>query len=158
MKFIELTILGLFLIFSACNNKQDAKIDALENKLQEQEQQLQQEKVKALEKELQQKDLQINRLNTKSNSITNTVSSSIAGIWPETSQRYLHYSDIANLNPYELKIMRNEIFARHGYIFNTKEMAQYFNQQSWYKPISRNVTSKLNSIEKSNIEFIKSYE
>jgi len=54
--------------------------------------------------------------------------------------------------------MRNEIFARHGYIFQTAEMKQYFQKQSWYKPQHSNVTAKLSSIETKNIDLIKSYE
>lgn len=54
--------------------------------------------------------------------------------------------------------MRNEIFARHGYIFKTDDMRQYFNSQNWYSPMYNEVSSSLSSIEKYNVEFIKKYE
>ena len=54
--------------------------------------------------------------------------------------------------------MRNEIFARHGYIFKTQEMKSYFSLQSWYSAQYNDVTSMLSSIEKQNIEVIKKYE
>jgi hypothetical protein len=34
----------------------------------------------------------------------------------------------------ELDLIRNEIFARHGYIFQTSKYRDYFNDQSWYSP------------------------
>ncbi len=58
----------------------------------------------------------------------------------------------------DLKIMRNEIFARHGYIFKTADMINHFSNESWYKPMYNDVTSKLSYIEKTNVNFIKSYE
>ena len=54
--------------------------------------------------------------------------------------------------------MRNEIFARHGYIFKTSDMINHFREESWYRPLYVNVTSMLSSIEKANVNFIKSYE
>ena len=54
--------------------------------------------------------------------------------------------------------MRNEIFARHGYIFKTPEMKSYFSQQSWYHGQYNDVNSMLSAIEKQNIELIRKYE
>ncbi|MDO9390885.1 MAG: YARHG domain-containing protein, partial [bacterium] len=39
-----------------------------------------------------------------------------------------------NKMPKELYYMRNEIYARHGKIFKTKELNEYFSDCSWYKP------------------------
>jgi hypothetical protein len=80
------------------------------------------------------------------------------GIYPEGSTRLLRFSDVDGLTPWDLKVMRNEIFARHGYIFKTKEMSDYFGQQRWYKPLYSDVSSLLSVIEKKNIDFIKQYE
>jgi len=55
----------------------------------------------------------------------------------------------------ELKVMRNEIFARHGYIFNTKSMRDKFVGQSWYKPTKTDVTGELTEVEKINIAQLK---
>ena len=54
--------------------------------------------------------------------------------------------------------MRNEIFARHGYIFELPEMKSYFAQQSWYHGQYNDVIRMLSAIEKQNIELIKKYE
>ncbi len=58
----------------------------------------------------------------------------------------------------QLKIMRNEIFARHGYVFKTTEMNEYFSKQDWYKPVGGNIGEKMNEIEKLNVQLIKRYE
>jgi len=78
--------------------------------------------------------------------------------FPQASERILSSSDLSGLSKYDLKIMRNEIFARHGYIFTTSDMKQYFSNQSWYSPRYGNVTSMLTNIEQKNIAFIKRYE
>lgn len=54
--------------------------------------------------------------------------------------------------------MRNEIFARHGYIFRTDDMKRYFSQQPWYRAQSNDVLSSLSPIELANIETIKAAE
>ena len=38
----------------------------------------------------------------------------------------------------QLKILRNEIYARHGYIFKTPDMKSYFAAESWYQPDKKN--------------------
>ena len=78
------------------------------------------------------------------------------GVWPFTSTRKLTYSDVAGLTAWELKIMRNEIYARHGYIFKTAEMKDYFRRQPWYSPVSSSV--RLSKTEEYNVAFIKRYE
>jgi len=80
------------------------------------------------------------------------------GIYPEGSTRLLRETDVEGLTSWDLKVMRNEIFARHGYIFKTAEMTTYFSQKSWYTPIYDDVTNLLSAIEKKNVEFIKRYE
>jgi hypothetical protein len=82
----------------------------------------------------------------------------VPGKFPQGSTRYLNAEDVLKLSKYELKIMRNEIFARHGYIFKTEEMKQYFQNQLWYKPRYSDVNDFLSKIEKVNISLIKDYE
>lgn len=80
------------------------------------------------------------------------------GTYPFASQRHLNDEDVKNLSQYTLRIMRNEIYARHGYIFQNTEMKNYFSTQAWYSPLYNDINSMLSEIEKSNIEFIKRYE
>ena len=78
------------------------------------------------------------------------------GVYPLTRVRKLTYNDIANCSKSQLRIMRNEIYARHGYIFSSADLREYFGRQSWYYPTTKSVT--LNSIEQYNVNFIKQYE
>jgi len=84
--------------------------------------------------------------------------SSTPGKYPQASDRMLISSDLSNMSLWDLKVMRNEIFARHGFIFKTYEMRDYFNRQSWYQALYDNVDNMLSQTEKSNIELIKQYE
>lgn len=68
------------------------------------------------------------------------------------------YSDIAGKSSSELRIMRNYIYARHGYRFKSRDLHQYFAQYPWYSPLYNDVYGRLNSTEKANVQFIKSYE
>ena len=76
---------------------------------------------------------------------------------PHSSYSYLNYSDIAGFSKGELRLARNEIYARHGFIFQSDDLRAYFNSQDWYIPDS-SYSGNLSSIEKSNVDFIKSYE
>ncbi|WP_396169719.1 YARHG domain-containing protein [Flavobacterium sp.] len=79
---------------------------------------------------------------------------SLSGKYQIASERILSKNDIVNIDKYELKLMKNEIFARYGYIFKTAEMKAYFESQTWYKPQYDDVTSYLTEIEKSNIALL----
>ncbi len=81
-----------------------------------------------------------------------------AGRYPEGSRRLLSEADLQGKSRKELRIMRNEIFARHGYIFSGAEMTGYFGKQSWYEPRNRDVSALLSQTERQNIEFVKQYE
>jgi hypothetical protein len=55
-------------------------------------------------------------------------------------------------------LMRNEIFAFHGYKFESKDLNDYFSKLDWYKPTDDDVNENLNSFEKANIKLIKELE
>ncbi|MEI3337903.1 MAG: YARHG domain-containing protein [Clostridium sp.] len=81
-------------------------------------------------------------------------------ILPDSDKKYLSVEDIKNLSKEELAIARNEIFARHGYVFKMEEYKNYFKSKTWYKenPSFSGSESELNEYEKANINLIKSYE
>ncbi len=93
-----------------------------------------------------------------------TVSSGTSSgyIIPDSSSRYLTYSDIAGMSKSTLRLARNEIYARHGYIFESSDLSNYFNSKSWYRgTISKknfNDETMLTSVERANVAFIKKYE
>lgn len=78
--------------------------------------------------------------------------------YPETSIRYLKRNELLNMNKNTLRLMRNEIFAFHGYKFNSPDLKDYFSSQDWYKPSGNDVNSRLNKYEIANINLIKSIE
>jgi len=81
------------------------------------------------------------------------------GKYPQASYRELNISELQKLNKSELRIMRNEIFARYGYIFESGgQMDGYFRKQNWYSPQHKDVTNFLTKIEKDNIKLIQSIE
>jgi hypothetical protein len=82
----------------------------------------------------------------------------VQGNYPEASTRNLNESELASKSCFELKIMRNEIYARHGYIFKTDDMRAYFSRQSWYKPVAADVSGQLSGVEKRNAQQIKQSE
>jgi hypothetical protein len=63
-----------------------------------------------------------------------------------------------SLSTADLSALRNSIYARYGYIFNTKELSDSFTKFSWYKPTAKNVEDKLNDIDNKNIKAILSIE
>jgi len=58
----------------------------------------------------------------------------------------------------QLRLMRNEILARHGWKFQSKDLKEYFGKQPWYHPVDDNSSIKLNIIEMTNIQLLKSEE
>jgi hypothetical protein len=81
-----------------------------------------------------------------------------AGDYPEASKQLLKESNVENLHKEELEMMRNEIFARHGYSFNKKYLREQFENKDWYIPNTVDVKNDLTDIEKKNIALIKRYE
>lgn len=57
-----------------------------------------------------------------------------------------------------LGFMRNEILARHGYIFSKQKYIDHFESQPWYYENEYFEYSDLNSVEMKNIETIKALE
>lgn len=70
----------------------------------------------------------------------------------------LKSSDISNMYQRDLEVMRNAIYARHGYSFKNRDMRHFFDNVYWYIPLSVDVTKDLTELEKKNIELIKRYE
>ncbi len=82
-------------------------------------------------------------------------------ILPDSSTRQLSYWDIAGLTKEQLRIARNEIYARHGRMFTSEELQSYFNSKSWYRgTVSASSFSEnmLSQLEKDNIKLIQERE
>ena len=63
------------------------------------------------------------------------------------------------LSLHELRLLRNEVYARHGRTFGPVWLQQYFDFQPWYRPVEEGQKpSELSAIEKQNVETIVAYE
>lgn len=84
-----------------------------------------------------------------------------AYILPDSDSRYYSREDLVGLSKEELRIARNEIYARHGRRFNDKNLQAYFDAQDWY---SGDVApgdfsdSVFNEYEAYNKDLIVAYE
>ncbi len=57
-----------------------------------------------------------------------------------------------------LRLLRNEIYARHGRTFLSADLATYFSGQSWYRPDPAFAETSLSTTEKENIEALARVE
>lgn len=81
-------------------------------------------------------------------------------ILPESDSKYYTKEDLDKLTREEVKLARNEIYARHGRIF-TKDMTvkEYFEGKDWYEGTVDEVSdSELNKYEIANRDLIVKYE
>lgn len=82
-------------------------------------------------------------------------------ILPDSTTRRLTQADVAGLTWEQCCLARNEIYARHGRIFQTPQIAAYFEAQSWYHgtvPGASFDNNTLSPIEHANVDFLTSYE
>jgi hypothetical protein len=82
----------------------------------------------------------------------------LPGRYPEASLRLLDRGELTGLPCRELRVARNEIFARHGYIFKTAAMRGYFERQPWYRAERDDVERLLSDVERRNIQTIQAEE
>ena len=65
---------------------------------------------------------------------------------------------VENLSKGDIYILRNLIFARHGFSFRDKNLREYFDNIDWYMPVFSEVTKELTEIEKKNVALLLRYE
>lgn len=82
-------------------------------------------------------------------------------ILEDSDTRYVTEDEVASLSPEEVRLAKNEIYARHGRIFDSEDLREYFESQSWYhgeiEPEDFD-ESVLNDYERANIDLLVSYE
>lgn len=82
-------------------------------------------------------------------------------IFSESDTRILSAEEIKKYNSDVLRIAKNEIYARHGRMFNDSELQEYFDSLSWYEgtiapeDFDESVLSKT---EKENVKLLAEYE
>lgn len=83
-------------------------------------------------------------------------------VFPDSDSRKLKKSEVKKLSKKELRYARNELYARHGYIFEDEELKSYFESKSWYTPSVKgedfNDEDYFNEYEIANRDLIKKIE
>ncbi|MGJ5206689.1 YARHG domain-containing protein [Bradyrhizobium sp. HKCCYLR20261] len=73
-------------------------------------------------------------------------------VFADSDQRLLSAADLQGRTKDELRIARNEIFARRGRYFSSPELTTYFSKFAWYVP--RTWDPVLNPVESANVDFL----
>ena len=79
-------------------------------------------------------------------------------ILPDSDSRKLKKSDLAGMTAQQLSYAKNEIYARHGRIFKSSELQDYFNQKDGYEKNDDFKDEDLSKKEAENTEFIDAYQ
>jgi len=80
------------------------------------------------------------------------------GAYPETSMRRLDPAELAGKTAQELRLRRNEIFARHGYRFRDKGLLAHFEKVPGYRPRFADVEPLLADVERNNVALLLAAE
>jgi len=93
---------------------------------------------------------------------TQKPTSSSEYILPYSNSRFYTRSEISGLSASELRLARNEIYARHGAIFTSADLDAHFRSCSWYRPtisVSQiDEDAAFNVYEYTNMEVIRGLE
>jgi hypothetical protein len=58
----------------------------------------------------------------------------------------------------EARLVRNEIYARHNYPFQAKDLQMHFAKKSWYQPIPGIAVPTLTMVERANVQCLQELE
>lgn len=73
------------------------------------------------------------------------------------SKQKLTEKDLKNLRKLDMEIIKNSVFARHGYSFKKATYRNFFEQTDWYIPVSNNVDNDLSAMEKENVALLNRF-
>lgn len=85
-------------------------------------------------------------------------------ILPDSDCRVMTSEELAALNTRQLRLARNEIYARYGRIFTAPDLEAHFTQQPWYQPrytpeqLDEAGPELFNKYELANLELIQAVE
>jgi hypothetical protein len=77
-------------------------------------------------------------------------------VFPDSSERRIKRGELKNLSKWELRLARNEIFARNGRHFQSNDLIEHFTRFPWYKP--HTWEPSLTAVETANVELIQAEE
>ena len=98
---------------------------------------------------------------TESVTVPSTVAMNSEFILPDSSTRVLDKSELAGFSAEQCRLARNEIYAKHGRMFDDAGLQNYFNSHSWYHgtiSADRFSDTMLSDIEIQNRNLIITYE
>lgn len=75
-----------------------------------------------------------------------------------TDTRRITIADLEEFSTEEIALIRNEIYARHGYVFQTEPFKSYFGEKDWYIPNPDFTEAEFSEIELANKNLIVEYE
>ena len=101
------------------------------------------------------KDEETGNTETYSNSLNRSGTEAIFQI--NGSKQSLTEKELKNLRKLDLEIIKNAIYARHGYSFKKQTFRSFFEQTDWYIPVSNDVEKELTPMEKSNIAMLSRF-
>ncbi len=70
----------------------------------------------------------------------------------------LTQKDVEKLTKADIYVLRNSIYAKHGYSFKKRALRVFFDSHDWYMPVHVNIKSELTDLEKKNIKLLLRYE
>jgi hypothetical protein len=85
-------------------------------------------------------------------------SAPLTGRFFYASQVLLNDKSFRKFDKATLRIMRNAIYARHGYRFDSQDLRDYFSRERWYHPAASNDGIRLSLLEQLNVDLIKYVE
>jgi hypothetical protein len=82
-------------------------------------------------------------------------SNALKSIW---SGEALAVNSLSGLSPWELRVLRNAVFARHGRAFESGKLSGFFHRYPGYKEDPDYSDNRITSVDRSNVEAIKDLE
>ena len=67
-------------------------------------------------------------------------------------------TDLDRLTKYEIDIIKNEAYARHGYIFVNEQWQEFFDEFDWYEKDSSFTEDRFSKLERQNLDTIILYQ
>lgn len=79
-------------------------------------------------------------------------------VLPESNSRILEADKLSEMTKAQLRIARNEIYARYGWRFESADLAEHFAGKAWYAAGSYTDDISLSDVERANIDLITAME
>ena len=77
---------------------------------------------------------------------------------PSRLDEILTVEELQDMSRKDLRLVRNTIYARHGYEFKSPILEDYFMFMDWYKPDPKFTEKMLSKVDWKNIKLVKSIE